>query len=253
MLEAIRARGTLRAGFLPAALPYAFTNARDELVGLDIELAHRLASELGVKLELVPVPRDQTVEYLSSGRCDLLMSGIAVTTGRAAEMMFTDSYLDETLALLVRDHDRERFVSWREIGEQPLTLGVPDVPYFIAKLHELLPRVTLREFTDIEATLAGSAELDAIALPGRTGLGLDAAPPRVLGDRAGRRPGEDSAGLRRRAVGRRVRQVPEYLDRAQAEGWYARLALQVLGARRERLAASAPRWSILRDVLHWVE
>ena len=33
------------------------------------------------------------------------MSGVAVTTHRAREMLFSDSYLDETLALVVPDHD----------------------------------------------------------------------------------------------------------------------------------------------------
>ncbi len=239
VLGAIRARGILRAGFLPGALPYAFTNARDELVGLDIELAHRLASELGVKLELVPVPRDQMAEYLSSGRCDLLMSGIAVTTGRAAEMMFTDSYLDETLALLVRDHDRERFVSWREIGATAADPRGARRSVF----HRQAPRaaaagdVARVHRHRVDAHRVGGSRCDRAAR--RAGLGLDAAPPRVLGDRTGRRPGEDSARFRRRAVGRRLRQVPEYVDRAQAEGWYARLALQVLGARRERVAEAA--------------
>ena len=47
-LTAIRARGSLRVGYLPDSLPYAFFNERDDLVGFDVELAHRLASELRV-------------------------------------------------------------------------------------------------------------------------------------------------------------------------------------------------------------
>ena len=60
-LDAIRARGSLRVGYLPDSLPYAFFNERGDLVGYDVELANRLAIELGVRLELVPVTATTTV------------------------------------------------------------------------------------------------------------------------------------------------------------------------------------------------
>ena len=48
MLQSIRDRGMLRVGYMPDALPFSFFNVKGELVGFDIELAHPLASELGV-------------------------------------------------------------------------------------------------------------------------------------------------------------------------------------------------------------
>ena len=41
------------------------------------------------------------------------MSGVVVTTNRAREMLFSESYLDETLAFVVPDDQRERV---RELG-----------------------------------------------------------------------------------------------------------------------------------------
>ena len=118
-LDAIRARGSLRVGYLPDSLPYAFFNARGDLVGYDVELANRLAIELGVRLELVPVTRD---DPSFNTMCDLVMSGVAVTTDRASQMLFSDSYLDETLGLLVPDHARDRFGSWAEADKSaPVT------------------------------------------------------------------------------------------------------------------------------------
>jgi ABC-type amino acid transport substrate-binding protein len=46
VLDSIRARGQLRVGYLPNALPFAFFNEQRELVGYDIELAHQLANDL---------------------------------------------------------------------------------------------------------------------------------------------------------------------------------------------------------------
>ena len=98
----------LRVRYLPAALPFAFFNEQGDLVGFDVELAHRLAREMGVTLAFVPVHRDSCRRCSAEGYCDLVMSGVLVTTLRAREMLFSDSYLDETLALLVKDDRRDR-------------------------------------------------------------------------------------------------------------------------------------------------
>ena len=58
-LETIDARKVLRVGYLPDALPFAFFNQAGDLVGFDVELAHRLAREMGVTLAFVPVDRDR--------------------------------------------------------------------------------------------------------------------------------------------------------------------------------------------------
>ena len=71
-LDIIRRRGVLTVGYLPDSLPYAFFNAADDLVGLDVELAHRLAAELGVRLEFVPLDRERAVDQINAGECDLV-------------------------------------------------------------------------------------------------------------------------------------------------------------------------------------
>ena len=86
-LERIRQRGTVRVGYLPDSLPFVYENAAGRLVGFDVEMAHELAAELAVKLELVPVERERLVERLASGYCDVVMSGLAVTPARAAELV----------------------------------------------------------------------------------------------------------------------------------------------------------------------
>jgi ABC-type amino acid transport substrate-binding protein len=169
-LAAIRARGALRVGILPDSLPFAFANQRGDLVGLDVELAHRLAAELGVRLELVSLERAELPMFMAERRCDLVMSGVAVTTRRAAETLFSQSYLDETQALLVRDHDRERFASWRDIaGRDDVTIGVPDVPYYVDKLREQAPLARIRRLSSIEEVFSGALRMDAVALPAERG------------------------------------------------------------------------------------
>jgi Na+/H+-dicarboxylate symporter/ABC-type amino acid transport substrate-binding protein len=117
-LDAIAARRTLRVGYLPDALPFAFVNGRGELVGFDVALMHHLARDLGVKLEFVPVAREDldrpagVSAALRDGHYDVAIGGIVVTTTRASLMRLSSPYLSETMAFVVRDDARARFYSW---------------------------------------------------------------------------------------------------------------------------------------------
>jgi Na+/H+-dicarboxylate symporter len=167
VLDRVRARGVLRVGYVSDALPFVFVNAKGDLVGFDVELAHRLAGELGVALEFRPVDRENMYERLSQGYCDLVMAGIALTTPRAASTLFSASYLDETLAFAVPDHARGTFGSWDSIRALPaLTIAVPNVPYYQDLIRVRLPQAQLRPIEDFHAWFQGwDPAVGALALP----------------------------------------------------------------------------------------
>ena len=83
-----RQRGVLRVGFFTDAVPWAFVNAKGKVVGHDIEAAHRLAEQLGVKLEFVAIRRMPPIPSteLNEGHIDIVMSGLAATVSRAERM-----------------------------------------------------------------------------------------------------------------------------------------------------------------------
>ena len=117
-LEAIRARGILRVGYLPDALPFAFFNAARAIwSGFDIELAHRLATELGVRLEfLAGRARPTSTSDLARGYCDLVMSGVAVDhRSRAAACCSRTRTSTRRSRFVVPDEARERFATWDDI------------------------------------------------------------------------------------------------------------------------------------------
>jgi ABC-type amino acid transport substrate-binding protein len=130
LLESVRARGRLRVGFVLNQHPFSHWNRQGELVGFDVEMAHALARELGVALELAPVPRAEIVEALEAGRVDVVMAGVLLTTHRASRVVFSASYLAETLAFLVPDHRRSEFAEAEAVrSREGLRLAVPDLPY----------------------------------------------------------------------------------------------------------------------------
>jgi len=253
-LERLRQRGMLRVGFTPDALPFAFFNARGDLVGFDIELAHHLASELSVRLEFVPIDRGRMEEQLGGGYCDIVMSGVAVTTSRAATLLFSNSYLDETFALVVPDYAREQFSSWSAIEARPATtIAVPNVPYYIDKLRERLPRARVTLVDDLGAAFARpDPAVDAIALPAERGSAWTLLYPQftvVVPE-----PGIVKVPLAY-AIARHddafASFINTWIDLKRKDGTMETLYnYWVLG---REVTRRQPRWSIIHDVLHWVD
>jgi ABC-type amino acid transport substrate-binding protein len=109
VLSRIAEKGILRIGYHPDNLPMSFFNASDELVGYDIDMAHLLAGQLGYQLEFVPFKFSTLPEQLNKGEIDIAMSGITMLPTRLTMMSFSDPYMDVTAAIVVRDHRREEF------------------------------------------------------------------------------------------------------------------------------------------------
>ncbi len=254
ILERIRQEGVLRVGYTADALPFAFFNSRGDLVGFDIELAHRLASELGVRLDFVPVDRGRMEEELGAGYCDIVMSGVAVTTSRAATLLFSNSYLDETFALVVQDYAREQFSSWSAIEARPATtIAVPNVPYYIDKLRGRLPRARLTVLEDLAAAFAQpDPAVDAIALPAERGSAWTLMYPQFT-------VVVPEPGIVRVPLAYPIARhddafasfVNTWMDLKRKDGTMETLYnYWVLG---REAAPRQPRWSIIHDVLHWVD
>ena len=134
----------MRVGYFQDALPFAFVNESGKLVGFDIEMAAMLAQEMDVKLELVPIDRARAPAMLDSGTVDIIMSGLAVTVDTARNMTLSASYMDQTLAFIVKDHRREEFNSRERVKNlKRLRIGVPNVPYYAGKVRQYLPQAEL--------------------------------------------------------------------------------------------------------------
>jgi ABC-2 type transport system permease protein len=69
-LERIKQRGILRVGYRPDNLPYSYFNQEGKLVGLDIDLAARLARDLNVGLELVGFRSESLAQQLADDHFD---------------------------------------------------------------------------------------------------------------------------------------------------------------------------------------
>lgn len=117
-LERIRARGSLRVGFIPDTLPYTFVNARGELVGFDVELAGLLARDLGVtKLEFVPTDWSGVSGLLARGSIDVMMT-VPYAVYWLKDLRFSRPHTEGVYGFAVRDERRHEFATLEAIRAQ---------------------------------------------------------------------------------------------------------------------------------------
>jgi Na+/H+-dicarboxylate symporter len=243
---------TLRVGYKPDNIPFTFINNAGVLVGFDVDMAQMLAEDLGVSVEFVPFELETLSDQLKRGDFDLAMSGIAMTPTRMLRMSLTEGYLDSTLAFVVRDHRRVEFSTASSLAElEQLTVAIPDSAYFERELKQYLPNAKIlrvgsaRDFFTVrkadallisaEAGSAWTIEYPAFAVavpqPDVTRFPLVYAAPN--GDT------------------RLSDLVSGWISlRRGTPAWHQVYDHWILGkSPRPREA----RWSVVRDVLHWVD
>lgn len=253
-LERIRARGVLRVGYLPDNLPFAYFNAAGELVGFDIEMAHTLARDLHVALEFVPLERARMAEQVNAGYCDIVMSGIVVTPERAQLMAFSAPYLTQTLAFIVKDYRREEFSSREAVHRlKALRLGVPNIPYYIDKVRRYLPHAELVLLDSVTEYFEGRrADLDALVYSAEAGSAWSLLYPAYTV--AVPQPDVLEAP-QAYAVARGDLELASFTNlwielKKQDRTITNLYNYWILG---KNAVPRTPRWSVLRNVLHWVE
>ncbi|MGE5217912.1 MAG: cation:dicarboxylate symporter family transporter [Chloroflexota bacterium] len=255
LIPTIKERGVLRVGVFADRLPFVFFNGERQLVGFDVEMAQLLARDLGVKVEFVDM-EDVTAlpRLLATDRVDLAMTGVVVTPDRAEEILFSEPYLDETLAFVVRDQLREEFSSWqtiRDLGAFPVVS--PDLPYYTERLKARAPALKLQMVATIKQIEDGlqRGTFDAVVLPAERGSVLTLLYPKytvVVPE-----PGVVKIPLAYPVAGRDhdfASFLNTWIELKRRDGTIDALyGHWVLGKQANK---REPRWSIMRNVLHWV-
>ena len=98
-IEEIKKRGVIRIG-LSTFVPWAMPNKNGELGGFEIDVAKKLAEEMGVKLESVPTSWDGIIPALIAGKFDVSISGMSITPERNLTGNFTTPYANTETVLI---------------------------------------------------------------------------------------------------------------------------------------------------------
>ena len=97
-LQDVLNTGTLRVGVTLFA-PWAARDADGELVGFEVDVAQQLATDMGVKAQLLAYDVDRLVPALEAGEIDVIAAGLTITPERALHVNFSQPYAESGIAL----------------------------------------------------------------------------------------------------------------------------------------------------------
>jgi len=90
-LETILQRGEIRVGF-DTFKPWAMKDKKGEYIGFEIEVAKKLADDMGVKVEFVPTKWSGIIPALLTGKFDIIIGGMSITPKRNLKVNFSVPY-----------------------------------------------------------------------------------------------------------------------------------------------------------------
>lgn len=253
-VKLIKNRGVLRVGYNSDCIPFVFFNKNESLVGYDVQMAYDLAQFLNVsKIEFVPITGDSIADYLNRGVCDIVMSSVTVTPRKLDEMKFTDSYMTVHMAFVVRDERKKEFLKLDKVRKMDnLRIAVLDKTAFVDVAPELFPRAKIVKINSIWDFFDGD-KADALFTTTEEGYAMTLKHP--FYDVAMFEPNDSYRVLYAYPVAKNSSETFLLLlnywikmerDYGELDSKYS---YWILGKNPEE---NGSRWSVVRNVLHWV-
>lgn len=137
-VDEIKKSGTINIGVFSDKAPFGYVDENGEYQGYDIYFAERLGKDLGVKINYVSTEAANRIEYLQTGKVDVILANFTVTDERAEEVDFALPYMNVFLGVVShKDHvitdlsqvcaDEQVIVISGTTAETYLTKNYPDI------------------------------------------------------------------------------------------------------------------------------
>lgn len=138
-IDKIKENGKIRIGVFSDKPPFGYVDANGKNQGFDVEIGKRLAKDLlgdESKVEFVLVEAASRVEYLESGKVDIILANFTVTEERKEKVDFSNPYMKVALGVVSKDgkyknidelKGKKVIVNKGTTAENYLTKNYPDI------------------------------------------------------------------------------------------------------------------------------
>jgi YaeC family lipoprotein len=153
-LDEIKESGKINIGVFSDKNPFGYVDENGKYQGYDVYFAERIGEDLGVDINYVSTEAASRVEYLETGKVDIVLANFTVTEERAEKVDFTLPYMN--VALGVVSHEDNVIKDLSEIGadDQVIVISGTTAETYLEKNY---PDIKLQKF-DTYATAKTSFE-----------------------------------------------------------------------------------------------
>ena len=142
-LEEIQASGYINIGVFSDKNPFGYVDENGDYQGYDVYFAERIGKDLGVEVRYVSTEAANRVEYLETGKVDIILANFTVTAARAEKVDFALPYMNVALGVVSPESRVIRDLSEIGAGDQVIVIsGTTAETYLI----ENNPEITLQRY-----------------------------------------------------------------------------------------------------------
>lgn len=148
-LEQVLQRGVLRVGF-STFVPWAMQDKKGDFVGFEIDVARRLAKDMGVQVQFEPTQWSGIIPALLSGKFDIIIGGMSIQPQRGLKVNFTIPYEYSGMSLVAGRKLAGKLKALNDFNQPSIILAVRQGTTAVEAARKHLPKAQLK-FFDNEA------------------------------------------------------------------------------------------------------
>ncbi len=121
-LNKILDRGELRVALDPGYMPFEMKDKKGRLIGYDVDMAKKMAKEMGVKLKLIPTSFDGIIAGLITSKFDIIISAMTVTQTRNLKVNFANPYIVVGQTILMNKKHEGKIKTAKDLDKEEFTI-----------------------------------------------------------------------------------------------------------------------------------
>lgn len=168
LLDTIVKRGTIRVG-MSTFVPWAMKDKTGEFIGFEIDVARRLAKDMGVEVEFVPTKWSGIIPALLTGKFDVIIGGMGIRPDRNLKVNFTMPYEYSGMSMVAHKEQAAGFDSLEDFNKQEVVISARIGTTAEESVRKFMPNAELRLFDDesqaIQEILSGRAHAFVSSAP----------------------------------------------------------------------------------------
>ena len=146
-LEQALRRGVLRVG-MSTFVPWAMKDKAGKLIGFEIDVATRLAKDMGIKVEFVPTKWAGIIPALLTGKFDVIIGGMGILPKRNLKVNFSVPYDHSGMSIVANKDLAAGFTSLEDFNNPDVVLSVRLGATPVDAAKKYMPKAQLRMFDD---------------------------------------------------------------------------------------------------------
>jgi len=146
-MENVMKKSVLRVG-MSTFVPWAMKGKTGKLVGFEIDMATRLAKDMGVRVEFVPTKWAGIIPALLTGKFDVIIGGMGILPNRNLKVNFSIPYDYTGMSLAAHKETAKGFGNLTDFDQKEVTIAVRLGSTAVAAAKKFMPKAELRQFDD---------------------------------------------------------------------------------------------------------